>query len=156
MFENVTLVLYYNNRLLHKQMYGQVTMHGWLSHNDKHIRNGSLITYIEVRGMISNLIFFGLAVCTGLSIYLRMQTNAYRQEYVLSSPLAEAMRQLVGVAGGIYLSLVMLTGFLGMELPERISIAQIWLDPLAVFAIILACLQPLALAVWYKLTQRGR
>ncbi len=106
--------------------------------------------------MISNLFLLGLAFCTVLSVYLRMQTNAYRQEYVLSSPLAEAMRQLVGVAGGIYLSLVMLTGFLGMELPERISMAHVRLDPLAVLAIVLACVQPMAIAVWYRIQQRRR
>ncbi len=107
--------------------------------------------------MLSYVSFLvGLALFIGISVYLRVQTIGYRQEYVLTSPLAEAMRQLVGVAGGIYLSLVMLTGFLGMELPERISMGQVRLDPLAVFAIILACLQPLVLAVWYKMIQRGR
>ncbi len=101
--------------------------------------------------MRSYLIFSGLALCMLLSVYLRMQEEDYREDYVLTSPLAEAMRQLVGVAGGIYLSLVMLTGFLGMHLPERIAMGQIELDPLAVLAIVLACVQPLALALWHRI-----
>lgn len=106
--------------------------------------------------MLSSLLFFaGLALCMVLSVYLRMRRDGYRQEYVLTSPLAEALRQLVGIAGGIYLSLVMLTGFLGLELPERILIYQMKLDPLAIVSILLACVQPLILAMLCRIRAGG-
>ncbi|MBQ1188572.1 MAG: hypothetical protein IIX62_05780 [Peptococcaceae bacterium] len=84
-----------------------------------------------------------------------MRHGYSREAYVLSSPFAEAVRQLVGVAGGIYLSLVMLTGFLGLNLPERVIIQQMELDPLALFAIGLACVQPMLLNCWHRLAERG-
>ena len=90
-----------------------------------------------------------------LSVLMRMRQNGYREAYVVASPLAEAVRQLVGVAGGIYLSLVMLTGFLGLNLPERVIIQQMELDPLALFAIGLACVQPMLLNCWHRLAERG-
>ena len=31
-----------------------------------------------------------------MSVYLRMREDGYRQDYVLTSPLAEALRQLCG------------------------------------------------------------
>lgn len=106
--------------------------------------------------MLSGWLFFaGLALCMGLSVYLRMRGTGYRQDYVLTSPLAEALRQLVGIAGGIYLSLVMLAGFLGLELPERILIYHMQLDPLAVVSILLACVQPLVLAVLCRIHAGG-
>ena len=91
------------------------------------------------------LLLMGLAVCFLAAAWLRMQTNLYRQAYVVSSPLSEAMRQLVGMAGGIYLSLVMFTSFLGMTLPDHIQLGHVMLDPLAVLAMMLACAQPLVL-----------
>lgn len=107
--------------------------------------------------MLSGLLLFtGLVSCFMCSVFLRMRHNGYyREEYVLSSPFAEAVRQLVGVAGGIYLSLVMLTGFLGMNLPERVMIKQMELDPLALFAIGLACVQPILLTCWHRIAGGG-
>ena len=102
------------------------------------------------------LLFMGFVCCFLCSVFLRMRHNGhYREGYVLSSPFAEAVRQLVGVAGGIYLSLVMLTGFLGLNLPERVIIQQMELDPLALFAIGLACVQPMLLNCWHRLAERG-
>ena len=106
--------------------------------------------------MLSGLFLFaGLLCCFLCSVFLRMRHGYSREAYVLSSPFAEAVRQLVGVAGGIYLSLVMLTGFLGLNLPERVIIRQIELDPLALFAIGLACVQPMLLNCWHRLAERG-
>ena len=106
--------------------------------------------------MLSSLfVVSGLAFCAGMSVYLRMRGDGYRQDYVLTSPLAEALRQLVGIAGGIYLSLVMLTGFLGMNLPERIAIGSMVLDPLALVALFMACVQPVFWNLLYAIQQRG-
>ncbi len=107
--------------------------------------------------MFDLLFWILLLVCAlGMSVYLRVKNSGFRQEYVLTSPFAEAVRQLVGIAGGIYLSLVMLTGFLGLNLPERIIIQKMELDPLALFAIGLACVQPVILACWHRIAGGGR
>ena len=106
--------------------------------------------------MISILLLLaGLALCFTAALRLRMKQNHYRQEQVIQSPLAEAMSQLVGIAGGIYLSLVMLIGFLGIDTPQKISVLDMMLDPLAVLAILLACVQPLVLAVLCRIHAGG-
>jgi len=48
----------------------------------------------------------------------------------------------VGVAGGIYLSLVMLTSFLKITLPQSILLLGVEVDPLATISLLLAILQP--------------
>jgi hypothetical protein len=101
------------------------------------------------------LLLAGLAVFLMVALRLRMQGNLYRQEQALSSPLAEAMSQLVGIAGGIYLSLVMLVSFLGIETPQKICFLDMLLDPLALLSILLACLQPLGLLFLQKLLAGG-
>lgn len=102
------------------------------------------------------VLLVGLAVCFTAAIRLRLWQNQYRQEEVIPSPLAEAMRQLVGVAGGIYLSLVMLVSFLGIDLPQAFCFLDLMLDPLAVLSILLACVQPLGIFVLrHILTGRG-
>jgi fatty acid desaturase len=59
-----------------------------------------------------------------------------------ASPLSEALTNLIGVAGGIYLTLVVLTAFLELQLPELINLGRISLEPLAAVSIFLALIQP--------------
>jgi len=61
------------------------------------------------------------------------------------SPLSGALAYLVGVAGGIYLSLSLLVDFLAVNIPSRIAVLGLELDPLATIAITLALLQPFIL-----------
>lgn len=83
-----------------------------------------------------------------LSIRERMRLRFYREKdwssigETLPSPLAQALANLVGVAGGIYLSLVMLTTFLDLHVPERVKVGQLSLEPLATVSFALALLQP--------------
>lgn len=58
------------------------------------------------------------------------------------SPVSESLANLVGTAGGIYLSLVMLTTFLEVEVPARISFSAISLEPIAALSFILAIFSP--------------
>lgn len=88
---------------------------------------------------------FGLALLAKLSF-----SKPYRQGEQISSPLSEAITQIIGVAGGIYLSLVMTINFLGIVWPEKINLGGAMVDPVAVLAIILSCLQPIVLWVWHK------
>lgn len=59
-----------------------------------------------------------------------------------SSALSESLAGLVGTAGGIYLSLIMLTTFLEIDLPSRVSLSGVSLEPMAAISFILAILSP--------------
>lgn len=94
--------------------------------------------------MILFILFFsiGLSVWRRICCIIRME-----EENTKSSPLAQAIRDLVAVAGGVYLSLVMLVSFLKLDLPEKISLYGISLDPLACIALGLAIIQPLFMKI---------
>lgn len=66
-----------------------------------------------------------------------------------SSPLSTALSQLVGTAGGIYLSLELLFSFL--KIPEDWWSASVFfVEPLAVISLVLAILQPFVMRVWLR------
>lgn len=75
-------------------------------------------------------------------------------ENAVDSPTSYAIGELVAVAGGIYLSLVLLASFLKLSMPERIIIYGWSFDYLATIAIILAILQPIVLSLYYRMTKR--
>jgi Ni,Fe-hydrogenase III small subunit len=64
------------------------------------------------------------------------------------SPVSRALAELVAIAGGIYVSLVLLTAFLKMPVPERVVIAGLEVDPLAIVAVIIAIIQPYLARAW--------
>ncbi len=67
-----------------------------------------------------------------------------------SNQLATALSQLVGTAGGIYLSLELLFSFL--KIPEDWWSQSIFMvEPLAAISLILAILQPFGLKTWRRL-----
>ena len=88
-------------------------------------------------------LFFG---SLGYSLWLR--SCSYRKEIELkqrSSPLSLAIQELIAIAGGIYLSLIMLVSFLKISIPDKINISSVDMDPLAFVAISLAILQPIVI-----------
>lgn len=60
----------------------------------------------------------------------------------VSSPLADSIKELVGVAGGIYVAVTALASFLKITLPSKATIAGIEFDPIAAIAILIAVIQP--------------
>ena len=67
-----------------------------------------------------------------------------------SNQLATVLSQLVGTAGGIYLSLELLFSFL--KIPENWwSDSSFVVEPLAVMYLLLAILQPFVLSAWIRL-----
>ena len=72
-----------------------------------------------------------------------------------SSPLSRALTGLVGTAGGIYLSLVLLQTFLEMDVPQNVYFGSIALEPLAAASITLAIVQPFAVR-FFDLTRKRR
>lgn len=84
-----------------------------------------------------------------LAVRAKMSNNRWRSEQVavVDSPMTEAIGQILGIAGGIYLSLVMVLSFLGVEDPQEVMISGLSLDPLAILSVMLACAQPLLLRI---------
>lgn len=69
------------------------------------------------------------------------------------SPLSQALVNLVGMAGGIYLSLVMIVTFLEIKIPSRISFGELNLEPLATISFLLAIIQPFVLR-FYRILRK--
>jgi len=88
---------------------------------------------------VTILLIIGIA----FSIHTRRKMMLWRSNHG-SGALAKAITQLVGTAGGIYLSLELLLTFLG--LPEEIWNPQIvyQVKPLAVISLFIAIIQPYA------------
>lgn len=97
------------------------------------------------------ILILALGISIIFSVRLRMQlvcSEKERTASVIVSPLSEAISQMVGIAGGIYVALVLLFGFLEIEFPQQIQIANITLNPVALGSILLACIQPLLPVLW--------
>jgi len=101
-------------------------------------------------------VFFLLLI---LSVKERTRQLKYREKdwesigETRSSPLSKALANLIGVAGGIYLSLMIMITFLEVDLPKSIQVGGISLEPLAVISIILAVIHPylyLVIDSWKK------
>jgi len=93
-------------------------------------------------------IFF-LVVGIVVSVRKRKYLMLWRSQRP-SNQLATALSQLVGTAGGIYLSLELLFSFL--KIPENWwSESIFFVEPLAVISLLLAILQPFILSVWIRL-----
>jgi hypothetical protein len=91
------------------------------------------------------LLVFGVAA----SVRKRRYRLMWRSKST-SNQLATALSQLVGTAGGIYLSLELLFSFL--KIPEDWwSDSMFMVEPLAVISLFIAILQPFVLSGWAKL-----
>ncbi len=90
-----------------------------------------------------------LVVGVIISVRERKYLMMWRSQQSTSNQLATALSQLVGTAGGIYLSLELLFSFL--KIPENWWSDSIFLvEPLAVISLLLAILQPFVLRVWLR------
>jgi hypothetical protein len=111
---------------------------------------------------MAGLIIFSLIVFLLIILSLRERV---RQRYMRekdwgfigeakSSQISQALTNLIGVAGGIYLTLVILAAFLELQLPERVSLGRISLEPLAAVSILISLAQPYffkAVNAWRRL-----
>lgn len=88
-----------------------------------------------------------VALLVYFSLRERMRIKSYRKEWDVigdskTSPLSESLAGLVGTAGGIYLSLVMLTTFLEVQIPSRVSVSVVSVEPMAAISFVLAISSP--------------
>jgi len=88
-----------------------------------------------------------------IGVVISVRERKYRMMWrsqAASNQLATALSQLVGTAGGIYLSLELLFSFL--KIPEDWwSNSFFFVEPLAVISLLLAILQPFVLRAWIRL-----
>ena len=85
-----------------------------------------------------------------LSVRERKYRMMWRSSQTTPNQLATVLSQLVGTAGGIYLSLELLFSFL--KIPEDWwSKSEFFVEPLAAFSLLLAILQPFGLKAWTRL-----
>lgn len=105
--------------------------------------------------MFSPVAVFALVVFVLLvfSVRQRMQNRvimerAWDGSETKSSPLSEALTGLIGTAGGIYISLVMLFSFMELNLPEKVEVFRVGLEPLAAVSFALAIIQPFAVRLF--------
>jgi len=107
------------------------------------------IFYHGVMVMFSPLFIFILLVFILLAFSVReriknltLKERAWDGSETKSSPLSSALSELIGTAGGIYLCLVMLFSFLELQLPSKIHLLHMELEPLATVSFTLAIIQP--------------
>lgn len=71
---------------------------------------------------------------------IRARNKAYQE---IPSPLGEAIKDFVAVAGGVYLGLMALSEFLKVPVPIEAELWGITFDPLAAIAVALAIAAPM-------------
>lgn len=94
--------------------------------------------------MITIVALLLFLVLTSISLWLRIDRyrNSLEELTTKASPLSLAVQELVATAGGLYLSIVMLISFLKIDLPTKVTLFTIALDPLALLSMGLAIIQP--------------
>ncbi|MDI3538021.1 MAG: hypothetical protein PWQ13_44, partial [Bacillota bacterium] len=95
--------------------------------------------------MLGVVLAVGLVALTYLSLAERARgrERAFRRGEELpveprSSPFSQALVELIGTAGGIYLALVLTRNFLKLDLPERVAVLGFQMEPLATLSLLLA------------------
>lgn len=96
------------------------------------------------------LLFIGLAIIVSLWLRTNHICRQLDATGASPSPLSQAIQELVGTAGGIYLSMIALISFLKIDIPERIAIINVSFDPLAFIAIAIAVVQPIIIRLFQK------
>lgn len=94
--------------------------------------------------MESIYIMGAIGMIITLSLWLRV--HHYRTLNDIdpkASPLSNAVQDLVSTAGGVYLSTIMLVSFLKLDIPVKVSLLNVSVDPIALLSISMAVIQPL-------------
>ncbi|MBO8128829.1 MAG: hypothetical protein H0Z39_06480 [Peptococcaceae bacterium] len=100
----------------------------------------------------------GVTILLVLSVRERMKLSLSRQKSwevePKQSPLSQALVNLIGVAGGIYLSLTLLFTFLELDIPQKIKLGGIETELLATVSIALAIVQPFLINLYRLITNK--
>lgn len=92
------------------------------------------------------LIFITLLI---LSVLKRVQIRSQRKAKFknlptdpIESPVSNILSEMLGVAGGIYLALLMLVSFLQINIPSMVDVLGMEIEPLAFISIVITLVQP--------------
>lgn len=100
------------------------------------------------------IIILALAVSLAVRVKDKKRAKAHDfPEHAVPSPLSEALQELIGMAGGIYLSLLLLVSFLKIDLPQSIVFMTVEIELLPAVAIVLAIIQPFFLKAGELITK---
>lgn len=103
------------------------------------------------------LLWIMFLLLISIDVRCRRCKNKWRVDKV-ESPMSRAIQETVGYAGGIYITLVTLSSFLQVEMPERIALtADFYVEPIAFTAVLLTIIQPIGLLIrdYFKLGVKG-
>lgn len=100
------------------------------------------------------LVILVLLIVLSLWLRVRLQRDSVAGVETKSSPVALAVQELVATAGGVYLAVVALTSFLKLDMPDRVMLMAVSVDPLALCAIGLAIVQPACIKLFRKIIHR--
>ncbi len=111
-----------------------------------------MIGVVGAKILIASLIFLAVGLSVKQRIFYLKKNSKFNQvtDVPISSLFSESLAHLIGVAGGIYLSLTLITSFLEIDLPSKVSLGGVTLQPLAMVALVLAILQPAVLLFYYR------
>lgn len=84
-------------------------------------------------------VYVSMAVRVNRIQAARERKTSYEER---SSPLSEAIKDFVAVAGGVYLGLSALAEFLKVPVPMQATLWGAEFDPIALFSVCLAILSP--------------
>lgn len=99
------------------------------------------------------IVFLMMLLIISLALRMKRGHQGVASNEVRATPFSLAVQELVSTAGGVYLSLIMLTSFLKIDIPEIIYFASVGFDPLAGIAMGIALIQPLCAMLLIKLTK---
>jgi len=103
--------------------------------------------HIEILVLILIVVLIVFAVKEKVEQKIKATPFYEMPEEAKSSPVSQALTELVAIAGGIYVALLLITTFLGLELPPKVRIISIEFDTIAGIALFLAVVQPFILKI---------
>jgi len=86
------------------------------------------------------LVYISMAIRVHRIKYYRARNKSHEE---ISSPLGQAIKDFVAVAGGVYLGLMALAKFLKVPAPIQTQLWGVTFDPMAAVAVVLALIAPL-------------
>lgn len=92
--------------------------------------------------LVTVLVLIALYISFGVRVNRIQAIRERKTPEEKPSPLAEAIRDFVAVAGGVYLGLTALAEFLKVSVPMQAKVWGLTFDPVALFAVCLAIIVP--------------
>lgn len=87
-----------------------------------------------------------ILIAINIKITQQQKRSSYAKvpDEIKLTPFSKALAELVAIAGGVYISLLMLTSFLSLSIPEEVKLTEnLQVDPLAMLAVIITLAQPI-------------